>query len=129
MKRMSASETVLSSAVEATEASLRVVGQDTLIGERRVHQWADGRVIYFALKVSRPFAAAELYSNDLAVQGATHASHGWPRGGGIPDCEQANACATAREVQGSRLKCILHFPDAQLPDSGQIHFQHRRAPH
>jgi predicted alpha-1,2-mannosidase len=70
-----------------TEASLRVVGQDTLIGERRVHQWADGRVIYFALKVSRPFAAAELYSNNLAVQ--------------------------TREVQGSRLKCILHFPDAQ----------------
>jgi putative alpha-1,2-mannosidase len=105
MKRMSASETVLSSAVEATEASLRVVGEDTLVSERRVHQWADGRVIYFALKVSRPFAAAELYSNDLAVQPG------------------------AREVQGSRLKCILHFPDAQLPDSGQIHFQHRRAPH
>jgi len=79
-----------------TEASLRVVGQDTLIGERRVHQWADGRVIYFALQVSRPFAAAELYSNDLAV----------------PDCEQTNGCATAREVRGSRLKCILHFPDA-----------------
>jgi len=71
-----------------TDASLRVVGDNTLVGGRCVHQWADGRVIYFALQVSRPFAAVELYSNDRAL----------PPG--------------SAEVRGARLKCVLHFPDA-----------------
>jgi len=71
-----------------TDASLRVVADNTLVGERRVHQWADGRVIYFALQVSRPFASVELYSNDR----------------GLPPASV--------EARGARLKCILHFPDA-----------------
>ena len=71
-----------------TDASLRVVTDNTLVGERRVHQWADGRVIYFALQVSRPFASVELYSNDR----------------GLPPASV--------EARGARLKCVLHFPDA-----------------
>jgi predicted alpha-1,2-mannosidase len=71
-----------------TDASLRTVGDDMLVGGRCVHQWADGRVIYFALQVSRPFAAVELYSNDRALQ------------------------AGSVEARGARLKCVLHFPDA-----------------
>jgi len=71
-----------------TDASLRVVGNNTLVGGRCVHQWADGRVIYFALQVSRPFAAVEFYSNDRAL----------PSG--------------SVEARGARLKCALHFPDA-----------------
>jgi len=71
-----------------TDASLRVVGDNTLVGGRCVHQWADGRVIYFALQVSRPFAAVEFYSNDRVL----------PPG--------------SAEVRGARLKCVLHFPDA-----------------
>src|SRR5262249_37039494 len=74
---------------KVTDASLRVVGVNMLVGGRRVHQWADGRVIYFALQVSRPFTAVELYSNDR----------------GLP--------AGSTEAQGARLKCVLHFPDAQ----------------
>jgi len=50
-----------------TEASLRVVADNMLVGTRHVQQWAQGRVIYFALQVSRPFAAVELYSNDRAI--------------------------------------------------------------
>jgi len=69
-------------------AFLKVVGKDTLVGGRHVHQWADGRVIYFALQVSRPFNYVELYSNDRIL----------PAGGA--------------EVQGARLKCVAHFPDA-----------------
>ena len=36
---------------------------------------------------------------DDVDEGATHASHGHPRGGGAPDCEQANACATDLDPQ------------------------------
>jgi predicted alpha-1,2-mannosidase len=71
-----------------TGASLRVVGNNTLVGGRHVHQWAIGRVIYFALQVSRPFAAVEFYSNDRPLQPHSVAA------------------------EGSRLKCVLHFPDA-----------------
>lgn len=71
-----------------TDASLRIVGNDMLVGGRRVHQWADGRVIYFALKVSRPFAKGELYIRD-------------------------DQPVPLQEVAGARLKCVLHFPDAQ----------------
>lgn len=69
-----------------TEASLRVVGNDMVVGGRRVHQWADGRVIYFALKVSRPFARADLYARSDELQ-------------------------PGQEVTGSLLKCVLHYPD------------------
>ncbi|HLZ97157.1 MAG TPA: GH92 family glycosyl hydrolase [Steroidobacteraceae bacterium] len=72
-----------------TGASLRSIGNDTLVGGRHAHQWADGRVIYFALKVSRPFADVKFYSNDQ----------------GLP--------AGTREVEGAHLKCVLHFPDAR----------------
>ena len=71
-----------------SEASLRVVGNDMLVGGRRTHQWADGRVQYFALKVSRPFAKAQLYSNDSASP------------------------AAESTIAGTHLKCVLQFPDA-----------------
>ena len=71
-----------------TEGSLRIVADNTLVGGRHVHQWADGRVIYFALQVSRPFASVELYSNDQRL----------PPG--------------STEARGVRLKCVLHFSDA-----------------
>ena len=71
-----------------SDSSLQVRGNDLLVGSRHVHCWADGRVIYFALKLSRPFTAADLYSNDeLVAQGSG-------------------------EVQGSLLKCVLHLADA-----------------
>ncbi|WP_426271762.1 GH92 family glycosyl hydrolase [Dyella kyungheensis] len=52
---------------KVTDAQLQLVGNDTLVGGRRVHQWADGRHIYFALKVSRPFKRATLYSDDAPL--------------------------------------------------------------
>jgi predicted alpha-1,2-mannosidase len=69
-------------------AELRIAADDMVVGARRVHQWADGRMIYFALRVSRPFAKAALYA----------------RGQDPPEPSQA--------VSGTRLKCVLHFPDA-----------------
>src|SRR6185312_7055806 len=44
---------------KVSDATLKVIGGDTLVGSRRVHQWADGRHIFFAMKVSRPFMRAE----------------------------------------------------------------------
>jgi len=69
-----------------SDAKLRVVGTDTLVGSRHVHQWANGRHIYFAMKVSRPFTRAELYNEDKG-QGS------------------------AKETSGTHLKAALHFDD------------------
>ena len=72
---------------QVSDAELKVVGQDTLVGGRRVHEWADGRYIFFAMKLSRPFVRAELYSDDKSL-------------------------ASAKNAQGKNLKAALHFDDA-----------------
>ncbi|HWX66921.1 MAG TPA: GH92 family glycosyl hydrolase [Rhodanobacter sp.] len=61
---------------KVSEAQLRLLGNNTLVGSRRVHQWADGRHIYFAMKLSRPFARATLYSEDMPLPSGTHEAHG-----------------------------------------------------
>lgn len=68
-----------------SDARLRVVGRDTLVGERRVHQWANGRYLFFAMKLSRPFSRADLYSDDKRVD--------------------------AGEAAGEHLKAALHFDE------------------
>ena len=72
---------------KVTDAELKLVGNDTLVGGRRVHQWANGRYIYFAMKLSRPFTRAELYSDDQPLHGA-------------------------RQASGTHLKAALHVADA-----------------
>lgn len=71
---------------DVKNASLRLIGNDTLVGGRQTFGWAPGRHVYFALKVSRPFARAVLYSDDQEVAGT--------------------------DISGDTLKCALHFPDA-----------------
>ncbi len=71
---------------KVSDAELRVVGHDTLVGGRRVHEWADGRYIFFAMKLARPFARAELYSDDKPLAAAT-------------------------DAKGDHLKAALHFDD------------------
>lgn len=71
-----------------TDASIRVVAPDLIVGSRRVHSWADGRIIHFAMKLSRPCAGVGLYSN----------------GRHLP--------AGASAVAGADLKAALFFPDA-----------------
>ena len=73
---------------KVTDAELRLVGNDTLVGGRRVHEWADGRYIYFAMKLSRPFSHAGLYSDDKPLP------------------------AGATEAKGNSLKVALHLEDA-----------------
>jgi predicted alpha-1,2-mannosidase len=72
---------------KVSDATLKLVGNDTLVGSRRVHQWANGRYIHFALKLSRPFTSAELYSDDQPQHGA-------------------------KEAKGTHLKAALHVADA-----------------
>lgn len=73
---------------KVSDAALKVIGHDTLVGSRRVHQWANGRYIFFAMKLSRPFARAELYAENK------------PLGAG------------AMDASGDHLKAVLHFDDA-----------------
>ncbi|MCW0435085.1 GH92 family glycosyl hydrolase [Xanthomonas sacchari] len=70
------------------DASLRLVDAQTVTGGRRVYQWAKGRYIYFAMRLSRPFASALLYADDQPL------------------------AASARSADGNRLKLALHYPDA-----------------
>ena len=70
-----------------TDAELRVVGNDTLVGSRRVHEWAKGRHLYFAMKLSRPFEHAALYVDDKRLPRSAHVA------------------------KGNKLKAALHYAD------------------
>jgi predicted alpha-1,2-mannosidase len=71
-----------------SEAQLRVVDAQTLTGGRRVHEWASGRYVFFAMRLSRPFQRAELYAEGQALG------------------------AEARRATGERLQVALQYPDA-----------------
>ncbi len=74
-----------SSPTPVTDAELRLVGNDTITGSRRVHLWAPGRVIHFAMKLSQPFVAAQFYDNDEPL------------------------LADTTSVDGAALKCIVNY--------------------
>ena len=59
-----------------SEAFLELRGRDVLVGGRRVHQWGDGRLFFFALKLSRPSVSAVLYANDRPVGEGAHRADG-----------------------------------------------------
>jgi predicted alpha-1,2-mannosidase len=67
-------------------SEIRVVGDDTVTGGRRVKEWAPGRYIYFAMRFSRPFASAEIISDSKSLG------------------------TSVREAQGASLKCVLNCP-------------------
>ncbi|NII10773.1 GH92 family glycosyl hydrolase [Oleiagrimonas sp. C23AA] len=71
-----------------TDAELSVVDDHTLVGGRRVHEWANGRYIYFAMKTSRPFSRAQIYKDDIALG------------------------TSVRKASGKNLKSVLFYPDA-----------------
>ncbi|WP_447731493.1 GH92 family glycosyl hydrolase [Rhodanobacter soli] len=73
---------------KVTDAELRVIGNDTLVGGRRVHEWANGRHLYFAMKLSRPFEHVALYVDDKRLP------------------------HSARTAKGSELKAAIHYADA-----------------
>ncbi|AAM42166.1 GH92 family glycosyl hydrolase [Xanthomonas campestris] len=75
-------------ATRVSDAQLRVVDAQTITGGRRVYQWAKGRYIYFAMRLSRPFEKVQLYNEDQPL------------------------AAGLRSADGVHLKAALHYPDA-----------------
>lgn len=67
-------------------SEIRVVGNDTVTGGRRVKEWAPGRYIYFAMRFSKPFASAEIVSDSKSLGTEVH------------------------EAQGTSLKCVVGCP-------------------
>src|SRR5690242_21089841 len=61
---------------KVSDAQLQWIGSDLLVGRRRVHQWANSRHLYFAMKLSRPASRAMLYSEDKALPDGTREAKG-----------------------------------------------------
>jgi putative alpha-1,2-mannosidase len=54
------------------EGMLQQLAPDLLVGSRRVHQWANGREIHFAMRLSVPAAEMRFFAHDApAAAGAT----------------------------------------------------------
>lgn len=70
-------------------SEMRIVGNDALMGGRRVGEWAPGRYIYFAMRFSRPFASAQLVSWNTTLD------------------------PSVREAKGTSVKCALLFPSRE----------------
>jgi predicted alpha-1,2-mannosidase len=66
-------------------ASLTVQGKDMLLGGRTVAGWANGRVLYFAIKFSRPFQRIDILADGVPWTG------------------------DQRDVKGKDVKCAVHF--------------------
>ena len=77
------------SATKVLSAELHIVGNDTITGGRRVDEWAPGRYIYFAMKFSKPFVSAEIFSDSKSL------------GTGVHDTE------------GKMLKSVIHCPTSE----------------
>lgn len=78
------------SATRLLSSSLRLMDDNTLVGSRQVRQWAQGRVIHFALRLSQPAESMTFYKDDTEINGAT-------------------------AYDGKSLKVALHFKDLKGP--------------
>lgn len=67
------------------DATLSVVGEDTVLGGRTINSWAHGRKIFFAMQFSKPFAKLQLVS------------------------EGESQPQKVRELKGKSLKAVLHY--------------------
>jgi predicted alpha-1,2-mannosidase len=77
-----------SAGTDVTEASLQRVGADLIVGSRHVHEWADGRQIHFAMRLSCPIAAVRFFDADIPA----------------PDGSSG--------ISGALLKMVIMLPDA-----------------
>jgi predicted alpha-1,2-mannosidase len=66
-------------------SELKILNNTTLVGGRRVGNWANGRHLYFALEFSKPFLEPRLVSGNKILDGAV------------------------REASGKSLKCLVHY--------------------
>ena len=80
----------------AYDASLNIVGSDTVTGGRSLHDWGNGRRIYFAAQFSKPFAKAELQQDGALLPAGAHVA------------------------SGMKLKTALHFPGTHPGEQIQV---------
>ena len=66
-------------------SSLKVIGNDTIVGGRSTDVWGLGRQIYFSMKFSKPFASIDVYSDGKQVS------------------------SSSGELRGTALRAVLHF--------------------
>ena len=66
-------------------SSLRIIGNDTIVGGRCTDVWAKGRQVYFAMKFSRPFDKADVYEGSKLLDPSTG------------------------EIKGTSLRVVLHL--------------------
>lgn len=73
-------------------AELRIVDSTTITGGRTVNGWAKGRQIFFAMKFSKPFQAAEIV------------------------CDRKTLDASVRQSKGTALQAVVHYKT----DEGEV---------
>lgn len=66
-------------------ASLKVVGNDSIVGARQMDVWGKGRKIHFSMKFSKPFTSIDFYSDGALVDDGS------------------------KEVKGKALRAVVHF--------------------
>ena len=71
---------------QVLSAEIKVVGNDTVVGGRRVGAWANGRYVFFAMRMSRPFSSAQIVGDSKALE------------------------PSVREAKATSLKCVLSVP-------------------
>ncbi len=70
-------------------SSLKIVGDDTIVGGRSTRLWANGREIYFAMKFSKPFVRAEIVSDEKKL------------------------APSLKDAHGTSLKCLLYYSTSE----------------
>ena len=66
-------------------SSLKVVGNDSIVGGRQMDVWGKGRQIFFAMKFSKPFTSVDFYSDGALVDDGS------------------------KELKGKALRAVVHF--------------------
>ncbi|RRA47259.1 GH92 family glycosyl hydrolase [Acidipila sp. EB88] len=108
-----------------TDATLTIVGNDTVTGGRTVHSWANGRRIYFAAQFSKPFHKAELMQDDTALAAGTMQSAGKSLKAALHYSPSAGEQVLVRVgISGVSVENALANLEAEMPG---YDFDHTRA--
>lgn len=62
--------------VQSYDAALEVANADTIVGGRAVHDWANGRHVYFAAQFSKPFERVEIQEDGKLLPAGSKKSDG-----------------------------------------------------
>ena len=74
---------------QVLSAEMKILGNDTLVGGRRVGAWANGRYVFFAMRFSQPFSSAQIVANNKMLEPSVH------------------------DAKATSLKCVLSVPTSR----------------